>query len=181
LGQDGTVCSAGCGTLSALSSPSGTPITYTAPASVPTDPTVSVIATSAADTATAVGSQITITLGNVKLVPASLKFGTVLLGQSTLPQTATLTNTGKSTLTITSTTIPEVPHSADWPQTNPCVPSVGAGQSCAITVIFKPQETGFRDTTVSISDDSPDSPQQLLLTGKGRKATNAAVRSALVT
>jgi predicted dienelactone hydrolase len=181
LNQNGMVCSAGCGTLSATSSPSGTPISYTAPASVPPDPAVSLIATSAADLATAVGSQITITVGNVKLVPASLEFGTVLLGQSSLPQTATLTNTGKSILTITSITIPEGPHRGDWTQTNTCASSVKAGQSCAITIIFKPQETGFRNIAVSISDDSPDSPQQLLLTGKGRKATAAAMRSAIAT
>jgi hypothetical protein len=43
-------CSQGCGTISAASSASGTPITYTAPSVVPTPVTVTLTATSVADT-----------------------------------------------------------------------------------------------------------------------------------
>src|SRR5439155_5622283 len=75
LMQDGVSCSAKCGTLSATSSASGTPTTYTAPATVPSDPNAAIIATPVADTTAAVGSAITITVGTVKLVPASLSFG----------------------------------------------------------------------------------------------------------
>ena len=49
LMQEGASCSAECGTLSATSSASGTPITYTAPATVQTNPSVSLTATSATD------------------------------------------------------------------------------------------------------------------------------------
>jgi dienelactone hydrolase len=181
LNQGGTVCSAGCGTLSAASSTSGMPITYTAPAKVPADPVVSIIATPAADTAAAIGTSITITVGTVKLAPASLRFGTVLVGTSSPPQTTTLTNTGNKTLSITSITIPAGPHQGDWSQTNTCGPNIAARQSCTITVIFKPTATGPRGTTVSIIDDSADSPQQVSLQGKGQKPTAAALRSALTT
>jgi Abnormal spindle-like microcephaly-assoc'd, ASPM-SPD-2-Hydin len=180
LNQGGTVCSAGCGTLSATSSASGTPITYTAPATVPADPVVSIIAT-VADTGDAIGTSITITVGTVKLVPASLRFGNLLVGTSSPPQTTTLTNTGNTTLNITSNTIPAGPHQGDWSQTNTCAPNIVAGQSCTITVIFKPTAAGPRDTTVSIIDDSVDSPQQVSLQGKGHKPTAAALRSALTT
>src|SRR5205823_3085415 len=103
--QDGAACSAQCGTLSATSSASGTPTTYTAPATVPSNPNVAIIATPVADTTAAVGSAITITVGTVKLVPASLSFGHVRVGQSSSPQSTTLTNTGNTTLSITSITI----------------------------------------------------------------------------
>src|SRR5438270_850954 len=49
LMQEGASCSAQCGTLSATSSASGTPITYTAPATVPSDPNVALTATPVAD------------------------------------------------------------------------------------------------------------------------------------
>jgi predicted dienelactone hydrolase len=182
LNQGGTVCSAGCGTLSATSSASGMPITYTAPATVPVDPVVSIIATSVADTAATIGTPITITVGTVKLAPASLRFGTVLVGTSSPPQTTTLTNTGNTTLSITSITIPVGPNQGDWSQSNTCGPNIAAGQFCTITVIFKPTATGIRNTTVSITDDSADSPQQVPLSGKGRNPTAAALRrSALST
>src|SRR2546425_932869 len=96
--QNGASCSAECGTLSATSSASGTPITYTAPAMVPSDHNVAIIATPVADTNAAAGSTITITVGTVKLVPSSLSFGTVQIGHSSSPQATTLTNTGNTTL-----------------------------------------------------------------------------------
>jgi len=156
------------------------PITYTAPATVPAE-LVAIIVTPVADTAAVIGTSITITVGMVKLAPARLPFGTVLVGTSSQPQTTTLTNTGNKTLNITSITIPAGPHQGDWTQTNTCGPSIAAGQSCTITVIFKPTATGPRDAVVSISDDSDDRPQPVLLSGKGQKPTAAALRSALTT
>jgi hypothetical protein len=50
LAQGGASCSPGCGTLSTANSVSGTPITYTAPATAPANPTVSLTATSVTDT-----------------------------------------------------------------------------------------------------------------------------------
>src|SRR5438045_5635929 len=54
LMQEGASCSAKCGTLSATSSASGTPTTYTAPATVQSDPNVALTAPPAADQTTAV-------------------------------------------------------------------------------------------------------------------------------
>jgi predicted dienelactone hydrolase len=157
------------------------PITYTAPATVPADPVVSIIATPAADTTAAIGSSITITIGTVKLAPAGLQFGTVLVGTASAPQTTTLTNTGNKTLSITGITIPAGPHQGDWSQTNTCGPNIATGQSCTITVIFKPTATGTRNTTISISDDSADSPQQVPLSGKGHSPTAEALRRSALT
>ena len=178
LMQDGASCSAECGTLSATSSASGTPTTYTAPATVPSDPNVAIIATPVADTTAAVGSAITITVGTVKLVPASLSFGHVRVGQSSSPQSTTLTNTGNTTLSITSITITGTGH-GDFSQTKTCGTSVVAGNSCIITVTFKPTVLGPRSANLSISDNSAGSPQQVPLSGKGVSNPTASVRSAL--
>ncbi len=57
----GTGCSGtACGTLSAMSSPSGTPITYTAPAAVPSPATVMLTATSVADISKSASSVINV-------------------------------------------------------------------------------------------------------------------------
>src|SRR5438552_2860611 len=61
LMQEGASCSAECGTLSATSSASGTPITYTAPAAVPTNPSVSLTATSATDRTKSASATVTVT------------------------------------------------------------------------------------------------------------------------
>lgn len=49
LTQGGTACSPGCGTIAPAATLSGSPTTYTAPASVPANPTVTITATSVAD------------------------------------------------------------------------------------------------------------------------------------
>src|SRR6266566_8253369 len=180
LMQEGASCSAECGTLSATSSASGTPITYTAPTTVPSDPNVAIIATPVADTNAAVGSSITLTVGtvNVKLVPASLSFGTVQIGHSSSPQATTLTNTGNTTLSITSITITGTEH-GDFSRTTTCGTSVSAGNSCTITVTFKPTASGPRSANLSISDNSTGSPQQVRLSGKGSRNPTASVKAAL--
>ena len=178
LTQDGASCSSECGTLSATSSASGTPITYTAPAKVPSKTNVSIIATSVTDKNAVVGSGITITVGTVKIVPARLNFGTVHVGRSSSPQSTTLTNTGNTTLSVTSVTITGTGH-GDFSQTNTCGTSVGAGNPCTITVTFKPTKSGPRSANLSISDNSAGSPQQVPLSGKGSSTLTASVRSAL--
>src|SRR5256885_8410630 len=58
----GAGCSgSACGTLSATSSASGVPITYTAPATVPANPTVTLTATSVSNTTRSASATITVT------------------------------------------------------------------------------------------------------------------------
>lgn len=183
LTQGVTACSPACGTISATTSASGTPITYTAPATVPASPTVTLTATSAADATQSATAMITITAGTVKLVSSVLDFGRVLWRQSSSPQTTTLTNTGNSTLSITGIAITGA-SPGDFSETNNCATGVDAGQSCDITVIFTPvTKLGTRTANVSITDNSPDSPQQVSLTGvaytQGDALHGLTVRSAL--
>src|SRR5690242_16839949 len=50
LTQGGAACSPGCGTFAPASTASGSPTTYTAPATAPANPSVTVTGTSVADT-----------------------------------------------------------------------------------------------------------------------------------
>ena len=173
LTQNGTACSPGCGTVSPSSTASGATATYTAPASVPTNPTVALTAVSVEDTTKSIGATITITAGQVKLVPASMKFSAVVNGTSPSQQT-TLTNTGGTTLTITSIT-----PSAQFAQTNNCGTSVAAGTSCTINITFHPTNTGSLAGNVTIVDSSADAQQVIGLTGFSFATCRAQIKETL--
>jgi hypothetical protein len=77
-----------------------------------------------------------------------------------------LTNTGNGTLTITSIGVTGS-DSSEFAETNTCGASVPAGGSCKITVTFTPTTTGTQTASVSITDNAPNSPQSLPLSGVG--------------
>jgi hypothetical protein len=97
-----------CGTLSAATSASGTPITYTAPAVVPTPASVTLTAASGADGTKTAAATITIS-SSVTAVTITPKRGGLVLGQ-TLNFTATTTPPGGTvTWTASSGTITPTP------------------------------------------------------------------------
>jgi hypothetical protein len=118
------------------------------------------------------GSPQTISLSGagtvVELNPASLGFGGVPVGQSKNLST-TLTNTGTGTLSITGTTLTGS-DSDEFSQVSTCGSSVGAGQSCTISISFKPTEAGADSADLCISDNGGGSPQQVSLSGSGQQA-----------
>jgi len=99
---------------------------------------------------------------SVALSDTSLKFGVQLVGTTSAAQTATLTNTGTTTLTISS-----IAASGDFLAENNCGSSLPAGASCTIRVAFNPTDKGDRTGAVTITDDAADSPQIIALTGTG--------------
>ena len=98
----------------------------------------------------------------IALSKTSLTFATQLIGTTSAAQTVTLTNTGAIALTISS-----IAASGDFAQTNTCGTSVMAGASCTIDVSFKPTAKGARTGTLTITDNAPNSPQTVALTGTG--------------
>jgi len=166
-GTPPAACASTCGTFSLTSTLSGAPTTYTAPVGVPTPATVTVTATSVSDTTKSAGATVTVTNGTVKIVPASLNFGTVKDGR-TKALTTTLTNTGTSALTITSTTFTGTNPGEFSLTTNACGSSVALGVSCDLTVTFKPVNAVAYSAVLTITDSSADSPQQVTLAGHGQ-------------
>jgi len=167
LTQGTMACSAAvCGAISPLSTPSGTATNYAAPSSVPASATVTLTASSITDASKAATATFTLAVGTVKLVPASLNFHTVRVGAISLPQTTMLTNAGGTTLNITGISSTGT-NPGDFSPTQTCIPSVGMGSSCVITVTFKPAAVGSRNADISISDDSAGSPQQVSVSGSG--------------
>ena len=173
--QSGSTCSPACGMASPANTASGTQTSYTAPAMAPAAPAVTLVATSVEDNTKSASTAITVSTGTVALVPYSLNFGSVKTG-GTRTLTITLTNTGGSALSISGMTT-----SAGFSQTNTCGTSVGSGLSCTISVSFKPSSTLHYSGQLTINDSSSDSPQQVAVSGYGRRRflAGAAVRAAL--
>jgi dienelactone hydrolase len=181
LTQAGTACTPACGTLSLATTASASPVTYSAPATLPTSDVVTLTASSLTDTTKVSTATITLSNATVQIVPYTLNFGTVLVKAKSSPRSVTLTTTGTAALSITGISITGT-NSGDFSQTNTCNTSLGGGMSCVITAVFKPAAIGLRSASISIADSSTDSPQQISLSGTGftiRAASVESVHSAL--
>lgn len=104
----------------------------------------------------------------ITLSPLSLDFGSQLLNTTSQPQTVTLTNSGETTLDISS-----IVASANYSQTNDCGSSMLAGASCTIAVTFRPTKTSTcaETGTLTVTEDGSSSPQTVKLTGAGTVVT----------
>jgi hypothetical protein len=101
----------------------------------------------------------------VSLSPTSLTWGTVVVGVTAPGKLVTLTNSGTGTLNISS-----IAASGDFAlitSPKPCGSTLAAGQSCKIKVSFSPTQTGARTGNVTITDNAPNSPQTVPLSGTG--------------
>jgi hypothetical protein len=110
-------------------------------------------------TGTTVGTAVTV-------LPTSLTFVNQTVGTISAPQTVTITNTGTSTLNITSIAT----SNSDFSQTNTCeamLNTLSVNQSCVVSVTFNPTASGTRSGTLSIQDNAAGSPQGVALSGTG--------------
>ena len=99
---------------------------------------------------------------SVVAAPGSLTFLSQLIATTSAAQTVTLTNNETSALTIVGITT-----SGDFSQVNTCGTSLAAGLECTINVTFTPTMSGGRTGSLTVTDNAPDSPQIVSLTGTG--------------
>jgi hypothetical protein len=99
----------------------------------------------------------------VSFSPASLAFGNSGIDGTSTAQTVTVTNLGTTPLSSLSIST----GSPDFAETNTCGTSLAAGASCAVSVTFTPQTAGLIQGNLSISDNAPDSPQLVSISGTG--------------
>ena len=92
----------------------------------------------------------------------TVPFGSVAVGDTSLPQSVSLTNYGTSPLNITS-----IIASADFSETDDCSAPIAPEASCTIRVRFSPTATGSVSGTLSVTDNGAGSPQSTALTGSG--------------
>ena len=120
----------------------------------------------------AVGSPQTVSLSGtgvaIELSPAKLAFGDHKVGTSSASQTVTVTNVGTATVTFGSPVITVAGDTADFPPTNGCGATLGAGAACTIGVTFTPKATGARRATLEVNDNGGGSPQTVALSGTGK-------------
>jgi hypothetical protein len=106
---------------------------------------------------------------NVSLSPMSVSFGNQNVNTSSSAAKVTLSNIGDATLYINAGGI-SISPSTDFAQTNTCGATVAAGNSCTISITFRPVDTGIRTAVLQITDNDDDASgaqQTVALTGSG--------------
>jgi len=96
------------------------------------------------------------------LKPASVGFGSVVADTTTPAKTVTLTNSGSSSLSISS-----IVASGDFTETNNCSSSLAAHSSCTVKVTFSVPVVGAITGALTFTDGASNSPQLVKLTGTG--------------
>ncbi|HEY6271216.1 MAG TPA: choice-of-anchor D domain-containing protein [Terriglobales bacterium] len=113
------------------------------------------------------GSPQTISLSGtgtfIALAPSSLNFGNVKVGQTSAPQTVTVTNVATHAVNIQSVRTSKPAYH----ETNTCGTSLAAKSSCTLMVTFAPNNTGTQTASLAVYDNAGRSPQTLSLTGTG--------------
>jgi hypothetical protein len=97
--------------------------------------------------------------------PANMAFGTIAVGSSSPPQTATLTNNDTSPVTVSFSASGE--YSAKGSGKNPCPATLAPNAKCTIAVIFSPTTNGSTNGSLAVSYGAALSPQMVSLTGTG--------------
>jgi Abnormal spindle-like microcephaly-assoc'd, ASPM-SPD-2-Hydin len=100
-------------------------------------------------------------------------FAKRVVGTTSPAKKLTLTNSGTAALNITT-----IGTSGDFAlatvtktkKITPCVAggTVAPGGTCEVKVTFTPTQTGARTGSLTFTDNAPDSPQQVPLTGTGK-------------
>jgi hypothetical protein len=103
----------------------------------------------------------------ITFTPASLTFASQGTGTTSAAQTITATNSGDASLFFNN--VATSGDSLDFTIVNDdCIgTTLPAGASCSISVTFSPTTTGTRTANVVYTDNAPNSPQSVPLTGTG--------------
>jgi len=104
---------------------------------------------------------------SIVLSPSSLPLGTVTVGQSSAPQTVTVSNISTVLVNLTSITITGA--TADFGiSANTCGSTLAAGNSCSVSVIFHPTKKGARNGKLNVFNGGGGTSITTLLTGTGQ-------------
>lgn len=104
---------------------------------------------------------------DVTLTPTSLGFGNVLVGTTSAPLTATVTNDGDGPLTVGTVEITGADPSDYAIHANTCTSPVAPAASCTIQVEFAPNTPGLKNADLSIASNAGLSADTMPLTGTG--------------
>ena len=168
LSQGGAACSPGCGTIAPASTTSGIPTTYTAPATLPAIPNVTVTAASVADPTKSASATVTVTTqttGVVAVSPSTAsvevfttqQFSATINGQ---PSTAVTWQVNQTTggNTITGTISASGLYSAPHSISNSIIQPNGAPVTVQVTAVStaNPANSGSATVTITVPGKSPE-------------------------
>ena len=103
---------------------------------------------------------------NFSLSSSTLDFTNQSVGTASQALTATLTNGGNGSLTLSAIQVTGS-DAGDFSLTNTCGASLAPSAQCALSVKFTPSAAGSRKAAVVFTDNASSSPQTLSLAGTG--------------
>jgi hypothetical protein len=106
------------------------------------------------------------TASGVTLSPGSLNLGSQPINTTGTTQSITLTNSGQAPLNISNIALSGA-NASVFSQSSTCGTSVAVGASCTLSVTFTPTAVGTFTANLVLTDNAPDSPQTVSLTGMG--------------
>ena len=112
--------------------------------------------------------------GATASLSASPTFPAEPVGTTSLSQTVTLTNTGNASLTFTTIGVTGPFAIATSGTTCSTSNAVAGAATCTVAVTFTPTAAGTASGSLSFSDNAPNSPQTVALSGTGQDFTLAA-------
>ena len=103
---------------------------------------------------------------SITLSPTSVNFGSEAIGQSSAPQTFTISNVSTASVTVNSISISGA--TTDYSiSANTCGASLAAGANCSLNVVFDPTKTGKRNGKLTVSNNG-GAAATATLTGTGQ-------------
>ena len=109
------------------------------------------------------------------LLPSAtgMVFGSYPVHVQSVPLSVTLTNTGTSSVTITTTAVSGADTSDFTITANSCAgANLSPGATCSVSASFDPSVTGPRTATITVTDSASSSPQHIYLEGDGQGYTS---------
>jgi arylsulfate sulfotransferase len=100
----------------------------------------------------------------VSVSPNAVTFPAITQGAASTPIVVTVTNSGTAALNISSVAVAGS-NAGDFTTTNACSGAVAAMGTCTISVTFVPTASGPRSETITLTDNAPDSPQVINVSG----------------
>ncbi|HKB97381.1 MAG TPA: choice-of-anchor D domain-containing protein [Terriglobales bacterium] len=99
--------------------------------------------------------------------PTALNYATITVGQTSSPQSITVSNVGPAIVTFSGFTLSGTAP-ADYSITaNTCGATIAPGANCSVSVVFKPTVTGKRNAKFNVMNNGGGSPSSATLTGIG--------------
>lgn len=105
---------------------------------------------------------------SVKLEPGTVDFGDQVAKRHSKPQRIVVTNAGGKKLYINSVVL-DGDNKQDFALSgDSCTgATIASGKSCVIDVVFTPYKIDKRKATIVLTDNAPDSQQNIVLIGNG--------------